>query len=646
MESNILVVALAVLFLCFSVYAQEGDGQPPGPQPGGEQPQGPPAGQNPGSPGDSGPPPGQGGPPGEAGPQGPSMGPPQEIPVPEGCTRTVNEMGVPQVSCDFAKQDFQGANIGQDVQKCDGVFEMVDGTPTCTKGGGYGFSGNVVCPSESELSAVESGCNGTAERLTDEKGCTMVVCKNEQFKEQFDQMISQKFGNDPMKEAILQCSKDGGTAVPSPEGVKCLGKGAGIVGVKEDLGPITPQEINNVEAKLDKLENVLETIPEKLEALKEKYKEEGKNNQVAVVEQGLEKLEIVKEKVIEIKEKLGDTTLTEDERKDLILDLRQATKDIKEVTNYLLRGKIPTKEEIQEEVYKQMSVYYHTPFGTKEAFEDFKNQEKDALSKVRACVAGSFVPPDPERMVVSVELVPNGDKCTIILTSGQGGKAEFKDLPKETYSNFTGPEALINLTCSGDCRVVEMMSQKMTGSTPEEKCMNQCLKKDCTEGSSLSCMTEERTQNCEKECGMKKEGEGPFGPDGQVDDMQACVMICVQRETGRQDVRCQPGGSDPVCNTCSEECVNQYGAGAGYEHCLTGQQVQAKQAQCSSQGKYGEPVSSATPDGKTCISDIACRDYPQAGDNPGTGPPTGNFVLDTTQAIAKGIANWFGGWFR
>lgn len=538
-------------------------------------------------------------------------------PVPDGCVAVFNAMGVPEVSCEFEKQEFEGADIVQDANSCGGVFEIVGGVPTCVTGGQHGFSGSVVCPDAGALAAAESSCAGTAERLTGVDGCTMVVCRNGRLKEEFDRAIEEKFG-DSAKAGAIQCAKDGGTAVPYGGGIKCVGAGVGTVGVKEELGAITQQEISGVGVKLERLEAALEQVPARLDALQESYAREGKTQQAETVLASIIVVEGVRARLAALDARLQGE-LTVDERKSLVLDLRQATNEVRQAASYLLKGRIPSKAEIQEEAFKQMSVYYHTPFGTKAAFEAFKAREKDALARVRECVAGSFEPPDPERLVVSVDIVPGDGVCTMILTDAQGGRAEFKNLSKQVYSNFAGPESLLAGTCSGNCQIVQMISQKVTGSTDGEQCMTACIRRDCVEGSQLSCMTEERMRRCEESCGFKKDGGGPFGKGGSVDDMQACVVICVQRETGRKDVRCQPGGQDAVCNACEKECTSAYGAGAGFEHCLTEPQTNAKKAACESQGKYASPVESSTPDGKSCISDFACKDYPSAGDNPGSG---------------------------
>lgn len=645
---NKALVALVLAGLLFAAYAiaQEGSEQPPAETPPAEQPpeEMPPAEQ----------------PPEEIPPQEMPPMPPEnvfgDVQVPEGCAVAETGTGFAQMECGFEKQDFQEFDVSDEMQECGGKFEIIAGAPVCTEKGSAGFMGT-TCPSEQEIAEAKSNCSGKTEEMLDASGCQAVRCVHEQFKQEYDQRIEEKYGGSIKAEA-LKCQRDmGKLSIVKGEPV-CIAVESETILTEKEMQPITEQDLENASNKMEKLGQAIEKIAAKLEPLKEGFEEEGKTQEAETFSFGLQKLEGVKEKIEEIKAGLSDaSTLSEDERRAILVDLQEIRKTVSDITTGVIQGKIPTEEEMQEFVFKQFDEFYGSPFGSKEDFEKWVEKEKEATDIIKGCAGYSaekpysFVPPDPEAMVVLVDIFGLVEgKCKIRLHSKDGSIAEYL-LPAETYTNWTGPELLSGLDCSGECGFMQNIFQLIEsgkGGSAEEVCMNQCIRKDCALGM-FACMQQNR-EACELECGLRKEGEGPF-VDGQLDPMQACVMMCIQ---GSGIERCGPGGTNPVCLQCEQQCISAYGPGIKYERCISGEQVEAKQAECAAQGKYGEPLEEFVAD-KTCITDIVCKEYEQVGDNPGTGPgigepgynpPTGQAILGTVQDAFSKFFEWIGGWFK
>jgi hypothetical protein len=559
--------------------------------------------------------------------------------VPPGCMAQPTPTGTFEVKCDLPQQSqpvFEQFDVSEQINSCTGRFELLNGIPTCITEGQGGFTGT-ECPSQEQLTAVQSSCSGSTEQFLDSKGCTAIMCKNDSFKQRFDQQLREQFGNQPLMVLAMQCQKNGGTMVGEGSETVCVNPLQQTVQIKPELGPVSPQQLQAAAQKLGQIGTKLPAIVEKLESLKEKALEE---QAVTVFETGIEQLEEMQEKIAAIQEGL-DSSLTEEDRKNMLKDIQEVQQDLLNLATGVATGKIPTPEEIQLRVKGQLDEWYGRPF-TQEQFEQWKQEERSAQETVQHCNeypnGTSFDPPDPDEMVVLVELKPENGKCRLVITTKMGKTASFL-VPKEKYENFTGPESFIDQPCSGEaCSFLTEMMKSVHGVTPEEQCTEKCVFKDCSAGH-FACM-EKNLTNCENECGLRKQGEGPIGPNGEIDNMQACTMLCVQ-DAGGNPQNCGPGKNDPICNQCEEQCINAYGAGAGYERCLTGAQAETKKAACSAQGMFAEPVEEMVMD-KTCIVDYQCKPMPP----PGQGPPTGQAIMGSAQNFFDGVVQWLGGLFK
>ena len=467
----------------------------------------------------------------------------------------------------------------------------------------------------------------------------------------YDQKIEEKYGDDPVKAQAIKCEKDGGHFMFVKDEPRCIMEFDEIKIKEEQIKEMNQEKIKEAKEKMENFQEKVGKIGEKLEKLKEGYKELGETDGIKAVEYGIEKLEEVQLKVSSIKSELSSDSLTEEEKIEVLIDIQELRRDVSKVTKAVATGTVPSIEEIEAEVAKQMDRFYGSPFGSEEEFQKWVEGEKDAIQIVRGCDkynstnVKSFVPPDPEGFVVKVQLYFDGTNCLMSLTTKDGKKATYP-VPEEDYKVFKDPTGFVNYSCTGDCDALnEIFSMAHGDGSSESVCMEKCIQKDCDD-SMFVCM-EKNMDSCETECGLKGDGQGPF-VDGELDPFQGCIMVCAGNK------RCEPGGSDPVCIACEEKCMNEYGPGIGYEHCLTEEQLEAKEAVCIANQQYGETVESATPDGKMCISDVICKafDPSEWGDDPGSGPdsweeghpPTGGIILPGTNLI-KGIIEWFKGGF-
>ncbi len=585
----------------------------------------------------------------------PPEGSPEEFhpQVPEGCNEVETAPGVFQVECDFEfdEPEFQEFDVKEEIENCDGKFEMVEGAPACIKEGKEGFSG-VACPTAEEINQMKSSCQTEIKEFTDDKGCTAIMCVHNEFKEHYDEMIEEKYGDDPMKVQAIKCEKDGGIFVVMEEGPKCFMEAYDEVPTAEDLSELREEEMQDALERLEEFQQRIGEIGTKLERLKQGYTELGDTEGVQAVEYGIQKLIEIQLKISTIKSKLTGE-LTEEQRLQVLNDIQSLRRDLSKVTTAIATGTVPTIEEIESAVAEQFDRFYGSPFENEEEFKKFLEAEKDAMEIMHGCHnysvenVKSFVPPDPEGFVTNVELFFDGTHCKVTLHTPEGKHAQYS-LTEQGYKEFNDPSSFGNYSCTGDCDTLQQIfSGPHGGGGPEEACMEECVRKDCDK-SMFECMYEKK-EACEIECGLgPPEGEGPFGPGGEIDPFQGCIMVCVG-----ENKRCEPGGSDPVCLACEEKCMAEYGPGIGYEHCLNEQQVMEKEQVCISQNMYGEMVESSTPDGRMCISDIVCKAYDpnEWGDDPMGGPPpgygpTGQAILSNPTKVFEIIMNWVSGLFR
>ncbi|MBU2099789.1 hypothetical protein KKG83_02445 [Candidatus Micrarchaeota archaeon] len=583
--------------------------------------------------------------------------------VPEGCVAVETGTGMSQMQCDFeaSEPEFQEFDIKEEIDSCQGKFEMINGKPTCIKEGKEGFVG-VTCPTPKELDSIKSNCKSKIEEFTDDKGCTSIMCVNEKFKEQYNEKIEEKYGHDPIKAQAIQCQKDGGEFMLIENQPRCLMEFDEPIRAGK-IKEMTPEEMTDLAEKLNKTEESIGFIGEKLEKLKIVYQSKGDTQTLNAIEYAIEKLGSVQIKLNSIKNKLNAGTATHQELEEMFTDLKSLRKEVSKITKAMATGTVPTIEEIEAKVKEQMDVFYHTPFENEEEFKAFLEKEKSAMEMVHTCHKydleniKSFVPPDPEGFITNASLYFDGTNCLMTLTTKEGKKAEFT-LTEEEYKNFSDPSVFASIPCSGDCTALnEIFSMAHGPGGVEEECMEACIQKDCSK-SMFECMFDNK-EKCELTCGLRKEGEGPF-VDGQIDPFQGCIMVCVGEENARE---CGPNTTNPKCIECEEKCMKEYGPGIGYEHCLNEEQMEAKQEQCQANNQYGKPVESPTPDGKMCISDVICKNFDpnEWGDNPGTGPdnwepghgpgeeygpPTGNVILDTGKEVISRIIGFFTGWFK
>ncbi|MFH1895586.1 MAG: hypothetical protein ABIJ74_03365 [archaeon] len=578
-------------------------------------------------------------------------------PVPDGCRKVDSGTGIAGIECDFDfdEPEFNEFDLKQEIENCDGKFEMINGKPACIKEGKQGFTGT-ACPTEKELNSVKANCKGKAEEFTDEKGCKAVMCVNQEFKEKYDEAIKEKYSDDPVKAQAIQCQKDGGQFMMIKDKPTCIMEFNDPIGVKPNSREITPQEMAEVADRLNAFQERIAETGKKLEKIKQGYKELGETEAFQAVEYAIQKMGEIQLKISSMKSQLNSGDLTQEEMNQIRIDIQSIRKEISKAVKAVATGKVPSLQEIEEAVAQQFDKFYGSPFGSEEEFQKFVEAEKGALEIVRGCdkySAGNekeFVPPDPEGFVVKVQLLFDGENCLMTLNTKEGKKAQFA-LPENAYRNFSDPRKLVNFSCSGDCDALKEMFSKTHGTgSPEEACMEECIVKDCDEGQ-FACM-QKNMDSCELECGLRGEGEGPF-VNGELDPFQGCIMICAENR------RCEPGGSDPVCVACEEKCMAEYGPGIGYEHCLNAEQLEALQETCIANKQYAETIESPTPDGKSCISGVECKNYDPSewGDNPGTGPdnweeghPPRDYGPPTGQIVLPGLVNdfieWLKGWFK
>lgn len=579
------------------------------------------------------------------------MGPPPED-IPEGCHSVETGTGMFKVECNVFeepefKEDFKDFGVKGEIEECKGKFEMVKGTPVCIKEGKEGF-GPVVCPAAEEINQMKSSCNTKIEEFTDEKGCKAVMCVHEEFKERYDQKIDEKYGDDPVKAEAIKCEKDGGHFIFVKDKPRCIMEFNEIQVKEEKIKEMNQEKIKEAKEKMENFQEKIGEIGEKLEKLKEGYKELGETEGIKAAEYGIEKLGKVQLKISTIKSELSSESLSEEEKVEILIDIQELRRDVSKVTKAVATGSVPTIEEIEAEVAKQMDRFYGSPFGSEEEFQKWVEAEKDAIEIIRGCDkysaenVKSFVPPDPEGFVVKVDLYLEGTECIMTLHTKEGKKATYP-VPEEDYKKFKAPKVFVNFSCTGDCDALNKIFTMHHGSgSPEELCMEECIQKDCDD-SMFVCM-EKNMEKCEEECGLRGDGQGPF-VDGELDPFQGCVMVCAG------DRRCEPGGNDSVCIACEEKCMNEYGPGIGYEHCLTEEQLDAKEQQCMQNNQYGEMVESSIPEGGMCISDVICKDFdpsewgdnPQGGPPPGYegdyyGPPTGGVILP--EDVLSAVTEW------
>lgn len=589
-------------------------------------------------------------PPGE--PQGPQQPNPPEMPgvppdfsPPQGCTPTPTPTGTIEMKCALSASEetaFEEFGLKNQIDSCSGQFDMENGIPSCKLQGTEGFMGT-VCPTETELSQMKSQCNETAEEFSDPRGCKSVACKNNDFKQEFDQAIANQFAGDPLKAQAIQCQKNGGSFVLQNDISLCVNPLSEKINVPDQLGIVSQQQLEQAASKLDTISEKIDTIVEKLGELKQTATPETQ----AVFEQGLDQLTKTQQTIESLQAGLEKPLLTETERKSMLRDIQQIQQTLLNVATGVSTGKIPTEDEIKQRIAEQFNEWYGRPF-TQEQFNEWKENEKTAIEKVRNCgqytETISFVPPDPDKRVVEIELKSENNHCRMTLHLASSETAQY-ELTQAVYAKFNGPDALLNQSCSGSgCEMLKQAIGGPHGTTDAQLCTEKCVNKDCELGH-FACMEQNLTK-CETECGLRQADEGPIGPDGQIDNYQACIMLCVQ-DAGGDSMACGPGATNPICNQCEEQCQGQYGGGIGYEHCLTGVQVEQKQQACQAAGQYGEPIQAPTPDGQTCISDISCKAFEPPGDDPGSGPGiTGQTILSQGAGLIEQIADWITERFR
>ncbi len=575
--------------------------------------------------------------------------------IPEGCHKITTESGMFQIECSFDKEGFEDFDLKEEMENCDGKFEMIEGKPVCIKKGRVGF-GSTECPTQEELDNIATKCEGKVEYFTDESGCSAVMCINEKFKKEFDNRLRKKYDNELQRQAI-ECKKDGGKFVLIKGEPKCIKGVQETIMIKRDLGTITEKDIKNAGSKLDMLESKLEAITSKLE---------GKQGEV--FDEATKRLKAIQKKIEDIKTKLAtDSNLTKEERIEIIAEMKAIQKTLSDVTIGIVNGKMPTEEDIHEEMFEQFEEFYGGPFKSKEELEQWAKKERDTLEIVRNCdkyeSVESFAPPDPEGMVVKVELQAiDGGRCQMKIHTAKGGIATYL-IPPEIYTTFRGPEDLIkeNIPCTGACEFMEKMMTEPhgPGENPEaEACMEECIRKDCDNGL-FECMLENK-EKCEKECGFgKREMEGPPGMENMGEE-ERCIMECVG-----PDVMCKSGPEgeeNPKCKECAEKCAKEFYKGP----CLNDEQLKEKEKECESKCEhcYGKPIMGDSGDGRECIIGMECKDASsefgdEAGEGPANfeeghgpgeefGPPeeeiapmTGEVVSGENQGFFSKIVNWF-----
>jgi hypothetical protein len=184
------------------------------------------------------------------------------------------------------------------------------------------------------------------------------------------------------------------------------------------------------------------------------------------------------------------------------------------------------------------------------------------------------------------------------------------------------------------------------GANPEhagedERCVDDCISKNCEEGPTyVQCMNE-YIVGCDKECGMIKE------PEAQSEEEQ-CIKDCVAKIDPKIICRNSKEGEtgNEVCRRCADECVYLY-AGP----CLNDEEIKSKQKECKTcEHCYGEPTMGDSGEGWECIVDVKCGDASsEFGDEPGKGPGIGqegyvapNIVMKAVDGIVGFFRDLFG----
>ena len=539
--------------------------------------------------------------------------------IPEGCSMTTTETGMNQMGCDFDSSEFEEFAVSKEMEKCDGRFEIIEGEPACIKKGNAGFIG-AECPSQEELDSIAVSCGGDTEYFKDESGCSSVVCKNKDFKKDFDKKIKEKYGDNPLKEKAIMCHKNGGSFISIKGEPKCINRFRETIRIKKDLGAITPRDIKIAGSKLDTLNTNLGKIVTKLQ---------GKKGEV--FDEAVERLEAIQTKIGELKEELS-TNLTEEEQIGVLVELQTVQGALADVTIGVIEGKMPTEDDINQQMFEQYDEFYGGPFKNKEELKKMVEAEKSALEMVRNCdkytEVKSFVPPDPEGMVPLVELYGLVDgKCKMVLHLSDDSTITYM-LPTEIYTTFRGPEDFDKqgVKCSGNCNILENMRDMHKPQDEGGICMEACMMEDC-DGSMFECM-EKNMEKCESQCGMKK------GPDMEsMSREERCIMECVG-----PDVMCIPGQGgemSPACEECAQQCTQFYEG-----PCMTDEQMQQKEQECMNSGEHMEAqvVKGDSGEGYECAVDIECIDRSsEFGDEPAI---TGGVVKESEGFFTK-IINWF-----
>ena len=555
--------------------------------------------------------------------------------IPEGCTRVSTESGMVQMDCAFDRGGFEEFDVKEEMNKCEGRFEMIDGSPSCIEKGVAGFA-NTECPSSDELNLLSQNCVGRIENFVDESGCNARMCINEEFKEDYEKKVREKYDNELQFRAI-ECNKNGGRFTLIKGEATCIERTEEIVRIKENLGTISQSDIEKAGNKLDKLEEGLQKIVQKFEI-----------NEGEVFDEAEKRLEGVQDRVEEIQAKLSyNDNLTQEERVEILVEVQNIQKVISDIRLGIVEGEMPTEEKTHERMFEEYNKFYGGPFATKEELAAFVEKEKSASEIIRNCdkyeEVKSFVPPDPAGMVVLVELKATSDGCQMTIKMVNGKTATYS-LPISVYQTFKGPKDLVKdeIVCSGEaCSQMKQMMQASHGEGIDvegEACMESCIRAGCT-GGTFECMLQKK-ENCEETCGMIKQ---PAAENAE----QQCMIDCVG-----PGVMCQPGQGgeqNPACQACAQQCASQYYSGP----CLSQEEGMKKRTACESQCAhcYGQPVMGDSEEGYECMVDFECKDASaQFGDNPGTGPdsysPAGTGGAVSNENIFSRVINWFKSLFK
>ena len=249
--------------------------------------------------------------------------------------------------------------------------------------------------------------------------------------------------------------------------------------------------------------------------------------------------------------------------------------------------------------------------GPKIDMDELAERQLVAFDIVRNCRVESFIPPDPEGRVTKIDVIGLVDgKCHLMLHSEKGITDYL--LPKEIYTQMSGIQDILKGECKGECAYIQEISKAPEPANEQEKCIQDCLNKDCNDAD-FSCEST-HLEKCEEECGIEK------GPDpDDMDELERCIYDCVG-----PDIICQPlggetGEDNPDCQECADKCTGIYGSG---NNCLTEEEWEAREKACMTcEHCYGEAVYGPSGDGYDCIVDARCFDASSEwGDDPGTGP--------------------------